>query len=96
MANGKQSKGKKSSGEGKEQQTKVRLGGLWKNKTSDGKIFLAGNLGQGRLLIFQNGFKKADSDNSEPDYIMYVVPQKPREEDEGEEKKDAEPDDIPF
>lgn len=61
-----------------EKEKMIQIGGLWKNKTSAGKPYLAGYLGNARLLVFPNGFKKEDK---QPDYVLYVAPGKPREDD---------------
>ena len=64
----------------------VKLTGLWKNQSKNGKSYLAGNLGpMARLLVFPNEFKKAEND---PDYQAILVP---REKKNGEEEED-----VPF
>lgn len=50
---------------------KIRLGGLWKQKSKTGVDYLAGSFGQARLLVFKNDLKQNDSS---PDYTMYIVP----------------------
>lgn len=62
-----------------ENSTLVQIGGLWRNKTDDGKTYLAGYLGNARLLVFPNGFKK---EPRHPDWILYVAPNKPKGEDD--------------
>ena len=66
-----------SNGNSNHQSDLLRVGGLWKNETKDGKTYLAGSLGSLRLLIFQNKFKEKESD---PDYILSVAPSKPKED----------------
>ena len=51
--------------------TKVKVAGLWRNKARDGRSYLSGNLGDARILIFPNGYKKGEK---EPDYHMYLAP----------------------
>jgi aryl-phospho-beta-D-glucosidase BglC (GH1 family) len=55
----------------------VRLGGLWKNQTKDGKTYLAGTFGGARVLIFPNGFKEKDTD---PDFILNLAQNQPKED----------------
>lgn len=47
----------------------VNLGGLWKNKDSKGNTYLSGYLGNARLSVISNQFKKKDN---EPDYVMLI------------------------
>lgn len=50
----------------------LQLCGLWKNVSQgSGKTFYSGQLGSARILIFENGFKKAGS--NEPDAIVYIA-----------------------
>lgn len=77
--------------------TKVFLGGLWKQESKDGKAYLSGGLGVGgKLLVFPNGFKSKETD---PDYKVYLVA-KEKKRDTGEPTFDGAPgvdaDDIPF
>ncbi len=55
----------------------VRLGGLWKNTSKDGKTYLAGTFGGARVLIFPNGFKEKETD---PDFIINLAQNQPKEE----------------
>ena len=50
--------------------TKIPLGGLWANQMKDGSMYFSGSLGQGKIVIFPNGYKEKDSD---PDYKMYLT-----------------------
>ena len=61
----------------------IRLGGLWKNETKDGKTYLAGSFGGARLMIFPNGYKEKDSD---PDYVVTMAQSQPKK-DKAENKK---------
>lgn len=47
----------------------VRIGGMWKNETKQGKTYLAGSFGGARLMVFPNGYKEKDSD---PDYVLCI------------------------
>lgn len=53
----------------------IRLTGLWRNER-DGKPYLAGSLGGGRLLVFPNDRKAGERD---PDFVVYLVPAERRE-----------------
>lgn len=55
----------------------IKLCGLWKHVPDEGKTFLAGTLGNARLVIFPNGFKT--DQNNEPDFIVYIDEKKARE-----------------
>ncbi len=70
-----------------EQQKPVRLCGLWKNTSKDGKTYLSGNLGFGKLLIFPNDKK---SENG-PDYTLMIA-EKPQQQGAPRITED----DIPF
>ncbi len=50
---------------------KVKLTGLWKQKTQAGQPYLAGKVSPtSRLLVFPNSHKETDKD---PDYIAYLA-----------------------
>jgi len=59
---------------------RVKLCSLWKNKTKDGKEYLAGYLGDSKIMVFPNGYK---TEEKHPDFNVYLVPKK-----QPEEKKD--------
>ncbi len=68
----------------------VKLGGLWINKTREGKVFMSGSFGySAQILVFKNEYKKTDKD---PDYIVYLG-QKERKEKQETEINDSE---VPF
>ncbi|MBN1566242.1 MAG: hypothetical protein JXA73_00220 [Acidobacteria bacterium] len=82
----------------------VKLCGLWKNKTKEGKPYLSGKLGSAKLLIFQNERKQAAN---HPDYTVFLVPgeNKPKDSSGQQTNNGAPPDedgydplgrDIPF
>lgn len=73
-----------------EQGAMLQLGGLWVNESKSGVKYMTGYMGNLKLMIFRNNYKKEDN---QPDYIMYLA-EKPRPEnpDENSENKD----DIPF
>jgi len=70
---------------------KVRIGGLWLNTTRDGKTYMAGNLGQARLLVYKNDYKRGEND---PDYVMYIAARQQQSEPEAEATDEQEQ--IPF
>ena len=53
---------------------KVKVAGLWRNKSSNGNEYLSGNWGDARVLIFSNGYKRGEK---EPDYHMYLASKPP-------------------
>lgn len=71
--------------------TMIQITGLWLNETQDGQKYFTGYMGNARVLIFRNGYKKEDK---HPDYILYVSENKPRDDD-GEDAP-ARDDSIPF
>lgn len=46
----------------------IQACGLWSGKDRNGNTFLSGSMGNLRILIFRNTFKKNEK---EPDYRMY-------------------------
>ncbi len=64
----------------------TKLTGLWKNKSSKGKPYMAGNIGLARVLVLPNNYKEKDTD---PDYNLYIVPRENSD-------KSKEEEDIPF
>lgn len=49
----------------------VKLTGLWKNTSKDGKAYLSGSLGGVRVLVFPNEYKKGEKD---PDFNLFLSP----------------------
>jgi hypothetical protein len=47
----------------------IRITGLWKKTTKDGKTYLQGSLGVAKLVVLPNKFKQKDED---PDYNLLV------------------------
>lgn len=58
---------------------KAKLTGLWKNKDKEGRTYLSGSLGVSKLMVYPNGYKKAEKD---PDYVAYLVQPDRRESSE--------------
>jgi len=67
----------------------IKIGSLWINDSKEGKI-LTGRLGDAKLLLLKNKYKKTDK---HPDYNIYVAKNEKREEkkETQEEKKDTLP-----
>jgi len=49
----------------------VKLTGLWKNTSKDGKPYLSGSLGAVRILVFPNEYKKGEKD---PGFTLFLSP----------------------
>jgi len=62
----------------------LQLGGLWVNESKKGEKYMVGYLGNLRLLVFKNQYKKEDK---HPHYVMYLAEQ-------DHEKESAKDDDI--
>lgn len=43
-------------------ETRIRLSGMWQNKTADGETYFSGSLGDGKLLMFKNKYAEKESD----------------------------------
>jgi len=71
----------------------IEASGLWLGESKDGKKYFSGSLGNVRVVIFKNTFKKEGS--NEPDYKMYFDEQKKKEAKEVTEVVAVDPD-IPF
>ena len=62
--------------EGSPSPERIKMTGLWLNKSSDGQTYLAGRLSPTlKLLIFKNNYKK-EGDN-QPTHFMYLAPADP-------------------
>ena len=80
-----------------QQNDKVKMTGLWRNTTAKGDMYLSGNVGLAKMLIFPNGYKEEGS--NDPDYYMFLAPKKQREEGEEYHASNPQPevkDDVPF
>lgn len=73
-----------------EQGAMLQLGGLWVNESKSGVKYMTGYMGNLKLMIFRNNFKKEDN---QPDYVMYLA-EKPRNNESNSEENKS--DDIPF
>jgi len=56
----------------------IKISGLWLNKTNEGETYMAGTIGQVRIIILKNSFKKEGS--KEPDYNLYFDEQRKKEQ----------------
>jgi uncharacterized protein (DUF736 family) len=54
----------------------VKLTGLWKNTSKDGKTYLSGTLGAVRVLVFPNEYKRTEKD---PDFSLFLSPKEDKE-----------------
>jgi len=82
---------------------RIKLCGLWKQTTKDGKTYYSGGFGYGAgLQLFTNKYKEGDP--KKPDLILYVVKRKPKDETRTDrdhptgnsEKEWEDKDEIPF
>lgn len=65
----------------------IKLMGLWKNVSKEGKTFLSGSIGQARVLVFPNEYKKTEKD---PDFNLVLSP-KEKEDHRAVEPKPFDP-----
>ena len=71
------------------QQGMIKLCGLWKSQTSEGKVYYSGGLSYStNLLLFPNAYKESP-DDKKPDLILYIGKREKKEKPESEEE-------IPF
>lgn len=76
------------------QQGMIKLCGLWKSQTKDGKTYYSGGLTYStNLLLFPNTYKKPD--DKQPDLVLYLA-KKEKKEDKPKPEDPASSDDIPF
>ena len=64
----------------------VKLTGLWKNTSKDGKTYLSGSLGAVRVLVFPNEYKKTEKD---PDFNLLLSPKEDKDHKPVDEKPTA-------
>ena len=58
----------------------IKFCGLWKNKDKNNQDYFSGTFNYNtRLLIYTNNYKEKDTD---PDYIVYLAPNKKQEDTE--------------
>jgi hypothetical protein len=74
---------------------KIKLGGLWRNRTRNGKEYLSGNLTHDSMLqIWPNNHKREGK--SDPDYNLYIMPRWKKPETTTEVDPFADTAQIPF
>jgi hypothetical protein len=54
-------------------ETRIRISGMWQNKTAEGETYFSGSMGDGKLLMFKNKFAEKETD---PQWRLYLVPGK--------------------
>jgi uncharacterized protein (DUF736 family) len=69
-----------------------KIGALWLQKDKNGKTYMSGSVGETKVVIFKNNYKKEDK---HPDYIVYEK-QGRKEEPERHPGDDTQGGDIPF
>lgn len=55
---------------------RVKMTGLWKNETRNGKEYWSGNLGSARIEVWPNDRKERDN---HPDLNVYLAPRERKE-----------------
>ncbi len=71
----------------------IKIGALWSSTDSKGNKYLAGKMGDARLVVFKNTYKEKDS---QPDFQVYLAENKKREEKAEPKQVSFEDDEIPF
>jgi hypothetical protein len=72
----------------------IKLTGLWSNIDKNGNLCLSGYLGDSKLLIFANTYKKEDK---QPDFIVYIDEKKKITEEKQESLINIQDDgELPF
>ena len=61
----------------------IRLTGLWKQETKDGKTYLNGILGGSRIMILPNEYQREGK--KDPDYHI-MISERPKQEDAPKKK----------
>lgn len=49
----------------------IKVSGLWLNMDKNGHMYMSGNLGEAKIIIYKNKFKT--DDNKQPDYNLFVA-----------------------
>ena len=77
---------------GENQKAMIKLCGLWKSQTVEGKTYYSGPLSYGtNLLLFPNTYKKS-SEDKQLDLILYIAKREKKEKQQQDQAKD----DVPF
>ncbi len=80
-----------------ESKSMIKLCGLWKQETKEGKVYYSGGLTYStNLLLFTNTYKDSP-DDKKPDLILYIG-KKEKKEDKPKTQDSEDPgsEDIPF
>lgn len=73
----------------------IKLTGLWKSQTKDGKTYYSGGLSYStNLLLFPNQYKEPGDKN--PDLILYISKKERKDKPKAEPTDDPDSSDIPF
>ncbi len=62
----------------------IRLGGLWKQRSQNGKWYLSGKFGQAQVLIFPVSEKRSDKS---PDFVLMIGEARKAEDDADREQR---------
>jgi hypothetical protein len=76
---------------------RVKIGGLWKSKTKNGKQYLSGSIGYDAMIeIWPNTKREGMEGAKDPDYQIFIVPRfkKPTSEHTDEPKDQIS--EVPF
>ena len=70
----------------------IKLCGLWKSQTNEGKVYYSGGLSYStNLLLFPNAYKESP-DDKKPDLILYLARKEKKEKPEKREPDEE----VPF
>ena len=75
----------------------IKLTGMWRNEGKNGEYF-SGSLGSGKVLLFENKYKRKDTD---PSHILYLAEKQDKDgakpEEPAQQSGPSEDDsDVPF
>ena len=63
----------------------IKIGAFWERETFKGDKYLSGSrIDNGQLVMFKNGFKKADN---HPDWILYISEVRKKDEQSGDAER---------
>lgn len=73
---------------------RIRMAGLWKSETRDGKTYYSGNLGPGaQLQLWPNEYKQEG--DKRPNLVLYLVKRPPKKK-PAESQDESGTGDVPF
>jgi hypothetical protein len=76
-----------------DKQKPIEIASVWRNETRDGEEYWSGYLGNSKLLIFKNKYKKEDR---HPDLRVYVAPKEKKKEEGQQQSHSYSENEIPF